>query len=106
MLSIATKNVNVNYLKVNEHKDFKDMLMLYGFKQVITEPTHITNDTATLIDLILSNNETVIKSTMTLFYQIMRLSLKVLKIYRHLLAIMIQSVVLERLTIKNSNLKK
>ena len=54
---------NVNYLKVNEHKDFKDMLMLYGFQQVITEPTRITNDTATLIDVILSNNATVIKST-------------------------------------------
>ena len=37
--------------------------MLYGFKQVISKPTRTTDDTATLIDVILSNNSSTIKST-------------------------------------------
>ena len=47
---------NVNYLKQDEHKDFKARLRLYGFSQVIKQAIRISKNTSTLIDLILSNN--------------------------------------------------
>ena len=48
--------MNVNYLKPNENKEFKSMLYLHGFTQLITKPTRITKDTQTLIDIIATNS--------------------------------------------------
>ena len=51
---------NVNYLEQNEHKDFKALVPLYGLNQVMKQTTRISKNTFTLIDLILTNNRSVI----------------------------------------------
>ena len=53
---ILLGDMNVNYLKPNENKEFKSMLYLHGFTQLITKPTRITKDTQTLIDIIATNS--------------------------------------------------
>ena len=71
MLSVATKDskeciligdVNVNFLN-NDNKEFKKVLTLFGFKQLITKPTRYNENNATLIDIIASNNSVHIPST-------------------------------------------
>ena len=65
-LSVLQKEViilgdfNTDYLKRNIGRELKDMLTLFGFKQLIKEPTRITEETSTLIDIILTNNNSVI----------------------------------------------
>ncbi len=54
---IILGDFNVNYLKQDEHKDFKAWVWLYGFSQMIKQATGISKNTSTLIDLILSNKE-------------------------------------------------
>ena len=56
-------DMNVNYLKRNNHIDVKSILSLYGFKQMIKSATRVTKETSTLIDLILTNNPHVIIDT-------------------------------------------
>ena len=72
MLSLATKSnketiimgdLNVNYLDKSDHKEIKSVFNLIGFKQVITEATRTTENTATLIDVIQTNNPQVISTT-------------------------------------------
>ena len=43
--------------------EFKSILQLFGFTQLILTPTRITNDTESLIDIIPSNNCASIKDT-------------------------------------------
>lgn len=47
-------------MEQNEHKDFKALVRLYGLNQVIKQATRISKNTSTLIDLILTNNRSVI----------------------------------------------
>ena len=72
MLSLATANLketiilgglNVNYLKSNDHHEIKNIMSLHGFKQTVKTATRITKDSSTLIDIISTNNPTVIKET-------------------------------------------
>ena len=53
--TIIIGDVNCNYLRNNENKPLKEMLSLNGFIQTITDPTRITSESETLIDVILSN---------------------------------------------------
>ena len=57
---IILVDFNVNYLKANEHKDFKVLFRLYGFSQMIRKATRITRESSTLIDLITTNNPSMI----------------------------------------------
>ena len=41
---ILLGDMNVNYLKPNENKEFKSMFYLNGFTQLIIKPTRITKD--------------------------------------------------------------
>ena len=43
---------NTNYLDKNNHNDIKDIFMLYGYKQLVTKTTRITENSKTLIDTI------------------------------------------------------
>ena len=72
MLSIANTeskevilmgDVNVNYLIARNNKEFKSVLELFGFKQLITKPTRNTNESNTLINIIASNNSSTISKT-------------------------------------------
>ena len=53
---ILLGDINVNYLKPNENKEFKSMFYLNGFTQLITKPTRTTKDSQTLIDIIAANS--------------------------------------------------
>ena len=57
---ILLGELNVNYLKADENREIKSILKLYGFKQLIKKATRITMETATLIDIIATNNQAAI----------------------------------------------
>ena len=59
--TILLGDVNVNYLNRNENKEFKSLLPLRGFKQLVNDPTRITKESSTLIDIIASTNPHFIK---------------------------------------------
>ena len=61
--TIILGDLNVNYLKQHSGKELKNMITLNGFKQLIKGPTRITAESSTLIDVILSNNESSIAKT-------------------------------------------
>ena len=49
--------MNCDYLKTLDHTAIKNCLKLNGFKQIIDEPTRITKNTSTLIDIIATTHE-------------------------------------------------
>ena len=55
--SIIMGDMNVNYLKENDHEVIKDIFPENGFKQILNTPTRITDQTSSLIDLIYVNNK-------------------------------------------------
>ena len=66
MLSLASEmskeiillgDVNVNYLVPDDGREFKSIMNLFGFSQIINKQTRITQSTKTLIDIIATNNE-------------------------------------------------
>ena len=61
---------NVNFLKRSANCEFKSILQLFDFKQLIHTPSRITNDTESLIDIIASNNCASIKDTAVVPYGI------------------------------------
>ena len=61
--TLLTGDLNVNYLKKADHKEIKDIIDLYGLKQIIQKPTRIQNDSETLIDIIATNRPNVIRDT-------------------------------------------
>ena len=60
---ILLGDLNVNFLKKNDNPDIKDTINLFGFKQVITQPTRITDISSTLIDVIITNKVSNISTT-------------------------------------------
>ena len=52
---------NVNFLAKNNHAEFKAILNIRGFKQIIKKPTRVTCTTKSLIDIILSNKPEFVK---------------------------------------------
>ena len=55
---IITGDINANFLDKNDNVELKLILEINGFKQLVTKPTrfNITNNSASLIDVIASNN--------------------------------------------------
>ena len=53
----------VNFLKTSDNCEFRSILQLFGFTQLIRTPTRTTNDTKSWIDIIASNNCASIKNT-------------------------------------------
>ena len=49
-------NLNYNYLKKNHHTVIKQLFTTYGFKLLILNSTRVTNNSATLIDVIHSTH--------------------------------------------------
>ena len=60
---IILGDFNVNYLNKNDCKDLKDIISLFGCKQLIKKPARVTSELPTLIIIILRNNKSVISST-------------------------------------------
>ena len=53
---ILLGDFNVYYKIANADKDFKSIMDMYGFKQVINKPTRSTSTSATIIDLSFTNS--------------------------------------------------
>ena len=57
---------NIDLLKVDSHRpthDYLEFIYSYSLMPVIYKPTSITETTATIIDIILTNNRNIIKSS-------------------------------------------
>ena len=67
---ILQEDSNVNFLKRSDNCEFKSILQLFSFKQLIGRPTKINNYTESLIDTIASNNCASIKDTAIVPYGI------------------------------------
>ena len=52
---ILTGDMNCNYLVNSDHKELKSILTAFGLKQLIKDPTRVTQDSRSLIDLIYTN---------------------------------------------------
>ena len=52
---IIIGDLNINYLNKDSHRLLKDNIALQGLKQIIKEPTRVTKDSQSLIDVILTN---------------------------------------------------
>jgi len=57
--AIVMGDCNVNYAKSNDNREFKSILSLNGFKQLVNEPTRTTHLTSTIIDIIATNKENI-----------------------------------------------
>ena len=55
MLLIVTSETKHDYLKPDDNKSIKDILLLYGLVQLVTTATRVTATSKTLIDLILTS---------------------------------------------------
>ena len=55
--------MNINYLQRANNPDIKDIIIGQGFEQLIKNPTRITTNSKTLIDLILANKKCNISTT-------------------------------------------
>ena len=64
--TIIMGDINCNYMKDTDHKNIKNIVTGYGFKQQIKEPTRITSETRTLIDIIASTHPGNVKSPVVL----------------------------------------
>ena len=53
---IILGDMNCNYDHINDHRDIKQLLLNFGFRQLINKPTRTTENTSTLIDVILTNS--------------------------------------------------
>ena len=57
--TIIMGDCNVNYGKDNDNREFKSLLSLNGFKQLIKQPTRVTKDSSTIIDIIAVNKDNI-----------------------------------------------
>ena len=55
--AILCGDLNCNYLVPSDQKPIKDIILLNGFKQIIDQPTRITQSTETLIDIFATTHE-------------------------------------------------
>ena len=56
---IPLGDCNANYAKSNDNREFKSILTLNGFKQLIKKPTRTTQHTSSIIDIIATNKENI-----------------------------------------------
>ena len=55
-------DTNVNYLKKNDNLANKNISHLYGFQQIVTKPTRITEYSKALIDTIFTTNTSIVSA--------------------------------------------
>ena len=61
--SIVLGDFNVIYLIPGDNAEFKAILNLHGFKQIVKKPTRVWDSTGSLIDIIATNNPASIKDS-------------------------------------------
>ena len=59
--AIILGDINCDYLKDKDHKTIKDLFITHGYKQLIDKATGITEQSETLIDVILTNSPETIR---------------------------------------------
>ena len=64
--TILMGDINCDFLKRNDHRNVKNTFSSYGFKQKIKDPTRITPQTSTLIDIIATTHPENVKSSIVL----------------------------------------
>ena len=52
---IIMGNLNMNYLKNDDHRNLKNNIAFLVLNQIVNKPTRVTKDSETLIDIILAN---------------------------------------------------
>ena len=57
---LITGDFNLDILKDNSSRKVRDLCQQFNFKQIINEPTHFTENSSSLIDLILTSNRNTI----------------------------------------------
>ena len=57
--TIIMGDCNANFTKDNDNREFKSILSLNGFKQLIRQPTRVTKESSTIIDIIASNKDNI-----------------------------------------------
>ena len=60
---IVTGDLNINFMKRTDHREIKHLLSLYGFKQLVQSATRSTENSHSLIDVIMSNHAEYIMVT-------------------------------------------
>ena len=63
--TIMCGDYNINYKVANDHSDFKNLVKMHGFTQLIKSFTRITKRSQTLIDLFYTTDESKIADTLT-----------------------------------------
>lgn len=63
---ILTGDINCNYLVSSDNKELKAMLLSFGLKQLIKDPTRVTQDSKTLLDVIYTNRPQNVYSVKTI----------------------------------------
>ena len=53
---IIIGDLNINYLKNDNHRNLKDNIALLALNQIANKPTRVKKDSETLIDRILTNH--------------------------------------------------
>ncbi len=60
---ILSGDMNCDYSKRSDNRNLKDIIKINGLKQMITEPTRVTESTSSLIDIVLTTHkENIIKA--------------------------------------------
>ena len=54
--TIIIGDINCDYANPESHRDVKSCLSMNGFKQLIKKPTRVTENTSTIIDVLLTNS--------------------------------------------------
>ena len=57
---LITGDFNLDILKDNSSQKVRDLCQQFNFEQIINEPTHFTENSSSLIDLILTSNSNTI----------------------------------------------
>ena len=56
-------DINVNFLTKSNNKEIKNIFVTHGLTQIVKSPTRVTKDTKTLIDVILTSNNSHVQCT-------------------------------------------
>ena len=57
---ILTGDLNINYLKKDDHQCLKEIFSVQSLKQIVNKSTRVTKESSTMIDLIFTNNKSTI----------------------------------------------
>ena len=63
---IIMGDINIDYLKKDDHKVIKDIFGVNGYKQLLRSAIRTTSSSATLIDVILTNEPSTITNSETI----------------------------------------